>query len=947
MFKKTLESSYLFGSNGHYIEELYDSYLKDPSSVGQEWQQFFGSLEEKTSNLNVLRKLPWVKPNPLSSVHYEDEAEAPAKKPEQKPAISLELLRNFKARLLVDAYRERGHFLSELDPLKLETLKGEKEYHLDLNYFGLNQNDLNEEVSLGNYIAGIDKITLRDLIATLKQTYCRYIAIEVEHIQNIPQKEWIIKEFETRTKQPLAAPQKIQFLKSVLKVEQFEQFLHNRFPGVKRFSAEGGENSLVCIEAIIEESGNTGIDEIVLGMAHRGRLNVLTKILDKPYSAMFSEFQGTLHFPEDMEIAGDVKYHMGASTDKIVNGKKIHLSLTANPSHLEAVNPVVEGKVRAKQDQKKDSERHTVMALLLHGDAAFIGQGVVAETLALNELDGYHTGGTIHIVVNNQVGFTTNPRNARSGRYPTEIAKMVQAPIIHVNGDHPDEIVKMAKLAVAYRNTFKKDIVLDIICYRLHGHNETDEPMFTQPVMYKKIAEQPTSATIYANQLIQEKILKKEEFDQLKTEIKQFFEKEYEAAKTYKPNKIDAFEGKWAGLKRAGNSKVSENTGVPLKKLQTIGKVLCEFPEAIKINPKIARQLEQKKKMIEGTESLDWGTAEALAFGSLLIEGFGVRLSGQDVGRGTFSHRHSVFIDQETEKKYIPLNNIADKQALYEVIDSNLSEYGVLGFEYGYSLAEPNTLVLWEGQFGDFSNGAQIIIDQFISSAESKWLRMSGLVMLLPHGYEGQGPEHSSARLERYLQLCAEDNIQVVNCSTPASYFHVLRRQICREFRKPLIVMSPKSLLRNKVTEIKDLAEGTSFKEVIPETETIVKPEKVRKLIFCSGKIYFELVEERKKLNVQDVAIVRLEQYYPFPKEAVAEQISLYPNAEILFCQEEPKNMGAWFFVEPRIREILSEKKAKNINVTYVGRKEAASPAVGYGSIHKKEQTEILTIAVK
>jgi 2-oxoglutarate dehydrogenase E1 component len=684
-------------------------------------------------------------------------------------------------------------------------------------------------------------------------------------------------------------------------------------------------------------------------MAHRGRLNVLTNFMGKPYKALFSEFQGNPAGPEDVQGSGDVKYHLGTSADRDFSGNVVHLSLTANPSHLEAVNPVVEGKVRAKQAQRDDiPQGNQVVALLIHGDAAMAGQGLVAETLMLSELLGYRTGGTIHFVINNQIGFTTSPSFSRSGPYPTDIAKAVQAPIFHVNGDDTEAVVHICRVAAEFRQRFKTDVVVDMFCYRRYGHNEGDEPAFTQPLMYKAIAGHKSVRTIYAEKLVAEGVVTAEQAAQQDKDFQAFLESEFEVSKNYKPNKADWLEGAWTGLAAAGDEYNRGDTAATVEQLRTVGKALTHVPEGFVLNPKITRQLKAKEQALETGEGIDWATGEALAFGTLLIEGVPVRLSGQDSGRGTFSQRHAVLHDQDDESLHIPLTSIAPGQATFEVHDSPLSEAAVLGFEYGYTLAEPNALVLWEAQFGDFANGAQVIIDQFISSGEAKWLRMSGLVMLLPHGYEGQGPEHSSARLERYLQQSAEDNWQVVNCTTPANYFHALRRQVGRDFRKPLIVMTPKSLLRNKaaVSSLKDFGPGSSFHRVLPEAEAIKPGDKIRRVVLCSGKVYYDLIADRTARKIDDVAILRLEQLYPFPEEPLAEELTKYPNAEVVWCQEEPENMGAWYFADRRIENTLKTIAHKAGRPRYVGRHEMAATATGLLRRHNMEQAALVEQAL-
>jgi 2-oxoglutarate dehydrogenase E1 component len=701
---------------------------------------------------------------------------------------------------------------------------------------------------------------------------------------------------------------------------------------------------------VIATAASLGVEEINIGMPHRGRMNVITTVMGKPYTELLSLFAGNLDFPEGIDSSGDVKYHLGVSSDRtFADGHKMHLSLASNPSHLEVVNPVVVGKVRAKQDQKRlegEAAKAKVMAVLMHGDAAFAGQGSVAETLSLAELRGYRTGGTVHIIVNNQIGFTTSPKFSRFTPYPSDVAKMIQAPIFHVNGDDPEAVCFACKTAAEFRQEFQRDVVVDIFCYRKYGHNEGDEPMFTQPLMYKAIAAHKLPAHIYAERLMAEGVVTNEQVEAQFAQFRAMFEQSYESAQTFKPNKANWLEGHWSGFEKPKGEHPVADTGMALDALRKIGLALAKPPENFAVNPKILRLLEAKRKMMETGEGLDWSMGEALAYGTLLSEGYPVRLSGQDSCRGTFSHRHAVLIDQNNEERYTPLNNIGARSQ-FEVLDSSLSELAVLGFEYGYSLAEPMALTLWEAQFGDFANGAQVVIDQFISSGEIKWLRMSGLVMLLPHAYEGQGPEHSSARLERFLQMCGEDNMQVVNCTTPANFFHALRRQMHRKFRKPLVVMTPKSVLRNKlaVSSLADFAPGTHFLRVIPDTQKLDE-KKVRRVILTSGKVYYDLFEEREKRGITDMALVRVEQYYPFAGRELAAEFTHYKNAEIVWCQEEPENMGAWRFLGPRMGALLEEMGRKDVRIGYVGRVEAASPAAGYLKIHQREQKQLLEDAL-
>ncbi|MCD6034932.1 MAG: 2-oxoglutarate dehydrogenase component [Rickettsiales bacterium] len=945
-------TTYLFGGNTVFIEELYNRYVQDPSSVDEKWQHFFRDLgDDIQAVLRGTQGPSWAKKAPRI-VGYRDPEEAKAaaaaaaKAPKNEAASSAS--DSIKALMLVRAYRMRGHLMAKLDPLNLEGGKG----HPDLNpaTYGFSEADYDRPIYLGG-VLGHESATVREILATLRRTYCATIGAEFMHIESLAEREWIEARLEPVQGQfNFSAEAKREIFEKIMKAETFEQFLHVKFPGTKRFSIEGGESTIVAMDMALAKSGEHGVKEAVIGMPHRGRLNVLTSVVQKPYFSMISEFMGELAHPASMDIAGDVKYHLGKSADRDFNGNTIHLSLSPNPSHLEAVNPVVVGRVRAKQNQHNDTSRSKVVGVLLHGDAAFAGQGVVAETLSLGDLKGYTTGGTIHVIVNNQIGFTTSPKNARLSPYPTEVAKIVQAPIFHVNGDDPEAVAFVAQIAAEFRAEFKKDIVLDIICYRRYGHNEGDEPFFTQPVMYTEISEHKRPMSIYGEKLIAEGVISRAEFEKKVEDFKAFLEEERKKAEKFKPEKADFLEGKWAGLeqsKRGGKAEKSE-TGVKKATLEKIGKVISAIPQDFNVNPKIVRQFEAKQEMFKTGRGFDWATGEALAFGSLMLEGHPVRLTGQDAVRGTFSHRHSSIIDQKTEARYTPLAQLDPKQASLEIVDSNLSEFAVLGFEYGYSLAEPNALTLWEGQFGDFVNGAQVMIDQFITSGEVKWLRMSGLVMLLPHGYEGQGPEHSSARIERFLQSCAEDNIQVANCTTPASYYHILRRQLHRKFRKPLIIATPKSLLRHKlaVSALKDFAEGTSFEPIIGETHTIAADAKVKRVVFCSGKVYYDLLEEREKRGVQDVALVRMEQFYPFPAAEVVREVQKYKNAEIVWCQEEPKNMAGWFFVEPKIEEALIAAGIKGKRASYVGRKEAASPAAGYMKLHVVEQKALIDQAL-
>jgi len=861
------------------------------------------------------------------------------------PATSAGAADTLRAFLLIRSYQVRGHLLANLDPLGLM----ERKYHpeLDPKTYGFAESDYDRPVMLGG-ILGLESATLRQVLKILQDTYCGTIGVEFMHIQDPVQKEWLQSRLET-SRPTFSADEKKHFLKRLTAAEGFEKFVDVKYTGTKRFGIEGGDATIPAIEEVIARSAQLGVKEAVLGMAHRGRLNVLTNVMGKSFTAMFSEFQGTPAKPDDVQGSGDVKYHMGTSSDRDFGGNMVHLSLTANPSHLEFVDPVVVGKVRAKQALRADNERGQVMAILIHGDAALSGQGVVPETLMMSELPGYRVGGTMHIVINNQIGFTTAPLYSRSGNYCTDVAKMVQSPVFHVNGDDVEAVMHASRMAAEFRQTFKKDVFVDIICYRRHGHNESDEPAFTQPAMYKVIREKATVRDVYAQKLVSEGTMPQEEADQVYKDWNAYLETEFAAATGYKPNRADMLEGQWSGLKLAEDGDRRGETGITPDAAQKIGKAITSIPDGFDLNPKIARQLDAKKKMFETGEGFDWGTAEALAFGSLALEGFRVRLSGQDCGRGTFSHRHAALTDQANEKRYVPLNNIDAKQAKFEVHDSPLSECGVLGFEYGYSTANPRALVLWEAQFGDFVNGAQVIIDQFIASAETKWLRMSGLVMLLPHASEGQGPEHSSGRPERFLQMCAEDNWQVVNCSTPANYFHALRRQMLRDFRKPLIVMTPKSLLRHKlcVSPLSMMTGKETFHRVLYEDNSPVAAKDVKRVVICSGKVYYDLVEAREKAGIKNIAFLRLEQFYPFPDKVLGEELAKFPNAEsVIWCQEEPENQGGWSFVDRRIEGVLKAIKCKAQRPVYAGRPAAAAPATGSLKTHNKEQEALLKEAL-
>jgi 2-oxoglutarate dehydrogenase E1 component len=944
--------NFLAGGDGAYVAELYARYLRDKTAIDPSWSAFFTGLgDDEHSLLAELNGPSWAKKPLNGEANLDAKANGHAVNG-AAPALGVEQLKmavrdSIRALMLIRSYRVRGHLLATLDPLGIEKPRMNPE--LDPATYGFRDADWDRPIFI-DQIMGLTNPTLRQIVERLRATYCGHVGVEYMHIQEPDQKAWIQERIETIENQTeFSAEGKRKILQRLTAAEGFEHFLQLKYTGTKRFGLDGGEATIPAVEQIIKTGGQLGVQEFVLGMAHRGRLNFLTNLMGKPFKAIFSEFQGNPAGPEDVQGSGDVKYHLGTSADRDFNGNIIHLSLTANPSHLEAVNPVVEGKVRAKQAQRHDiPEGNEVVALLIHGDASMAGQGLVAETLALSELKGYRTGGTIHFVINNQIGFTTNPSYSRSGPYPTDVAKAVQAPIFHVNGDDAEAVVHVSRIATEFRQRFKKDVVIDMFCYRRFGHNEGDEPAFTQPLMYRAINSHKSVRTLYAEQLIGEGLVGVDEVKHEEEDFQAHLESEFESSKSYKPNKADWLEGAWTGLGAASIDYTRGETAAPIDQLQAVGRALTQVPEGFAVNPKIMRQLKAKAEALRIGEGIDWATGEALAFGTLLLEGFPVRLSGQDSGRGTFSQRHAVLYDQDTEARHIPLTNIAPEQANFEVHDSPLSEAAVLGFEYGYSLAEPRALVLWEAQFGDFANGAQVIIDQFIASGEAKWLRLSGLVMLLPHGYEGQGPEHSSARLERYLQLSAEDNWQVVNCTTPANYYHVLRRQMRRKFRKPLIIMTPKSLLRHKlaVSSLADFGPGSSFHRVLGEAQTVVSGEKIRRVVLCSGKVYYDLLADRQARGITDVAILRLEQIYPFPDEPLAEELAKYPNAEVVWCQEEPANAGAWFFVDRRIEAVLTELNHKAGRPQYVGRPEMAATAGGLLRRHNQEQARLVEQAL-
>jgi len=969
--------SMINGSSGAFVEELFARYTKDPSSVDSSWAGYFDSLaEDAKALLNAGIEKPaasWARPSWDHKVKsseddyisaldpgYVDSAPRHKKKGTASEAeIRSATLDSIRCLMLIRTYRVRGHLHAKLDPLELEERPLQTE--LDPATYGFGPDDMDRPIFIDN-VLGLESATLREILAILERTYCSNVGVEFMHINEPEEKAWIQSHIEGRDNIiHFTNEGKRAILQKLTEAEGFEQYLAKKYIGTKRFGLDGAEALIPGLEAIIKTGGQNGVEDIILGMPHRGRLNVLANVMSKPIRAIFHEFHGGSYKPDDVEGSGDVKYHLGASSDRSFDGNDVHLSLTPNPSHLEAVNPVALGKTRAKLTHRHDTTGNSVLTLLLHGDAAFSGQGLVAECFAFSELKGYQTGGTIHVIVNNQIGFTTAPHYSRSSPYPSDMAKAVQAPVFHVNGDDPEAVVYVMKLATEFRQRFKSDVVVDMFCYRRFGHNEGDEPSFTQPLMYKRIKNHKTTRHLYAQRLIREGLITQEQSDQMVKDVYNYLDVEMKAADSYKVGKADWFAGRWSGYERdCDDVRRSAGTGVHTDELQQIGRTLCAVPDGFNVHRTLQRILNAKAAMFDTGSNIDWATAEALAFGSLIREGHRVRLSGQDSQRGTFSHRHSVFIDQETEDRYTPLRHVSDgsdPHATFEVIDSALSEVGVLGFEYGYTMAEPDALVLWEAQFGDFANGAQMIFDQFISSGEAKWLRMSGLVILLPHGYEGQGPEHSSARLERYLQLCAEDNMQVANCTTPANYFHILRRQMKRKFRKPLILMTPKSLLRHKmsVSELSHMGENTEFHRLLwdtaesdPDLSIKLKKDKdIKRVIFCSGKVYFDLLEERDKREMSDIYLMRVEQLYPYPQEAIIKELSRFKNVEtVVWCQEEPKNMGSWSYIEPLLEESLNACDITPARAKYAGRNPAASPATGQMSRHIQQQKDLVNQAL-
>ncbi len=955
LYKKT---SFLAGNNSEFINEFYADYISDPNSLPESWRKFFDGLSDDEKLIyDNLNGPSWSREKKIRrpSTVLKEEKQITENTSELNSSLVKQASKDsVRAIMLIRAYRIRGHLIATLDPLSIQ--KKEEHPELKPENYGFTKKDFSRKIFLDG-VLGLQYADLNQILSILKKTYCSNIGYEFMHMGDPDEKSWIRDRIEGPEKNiTFTENGKKAILNKIIQAEGFEKYLHVKFVGTKRFGLDGGESLIPALEQIIKRGGNLGAKEIKIGMPHRGRLNVLANVMGKPFKAIFSEFFGkAVGAIKDFE--GDVKYHLGASSNREFDGNSVHISLTDNPSHLEAVNPVVLGQVRAKQFFHNDKERKKVIPVLMHGDAAFAGQGIVAECFAMSGLPGHNIGGTIHIIVNNQIGFTTAPRFARSSPYPSDVAKTAQAPIFHVNGDDPESVVHCAKIATEYRQKFNRDVVIDMVCYRRFGHNEGDEPSFTQPIMYKKIKSHPTTLSIYGKKLSQEGLTSENELQKEKINFKSFLEKEFESSKNYK-SELKWFDGAWSRFKPGLGKDKRGVSGVDKKKLIEIGKKISNIPQNFEVHKTLKKIFELRLQAIKNGKTIDWSTAESLAFGTLLTEGFSVRLSGQDSGRGTFSQRHAVLRNQENHDRYIPLNNISRGQKNFEIIDSLLSELAVLGFEFGYSLSEPETLVLWEAQFGDFANGAQIIIDQFISSGESKWGRASGLVMLLPHGYEGQGPEHSSARLERFLQLCAGENIQIVNCTTPSNYFHVLRRQMHREFRKPLIIMTPKSLLRHKrcVSNIMEFSKKSTFHRILEDDayskinnllELKKRDNQIKKVVMCSGKIYYDLVEAREKYKNNTVTFIRLEQLYPFPAKTLANILKRYSKAKFFWCQEEPMNMGAWNTVRNYIDRTLEMINFGDKSVKFVGRKAASSTATGNLNKHLAQQKEILEKILK
>jgi 2-oxoglutarate dehydrogenase E1 component len=941
MMKQLQSNSYLFGGNAPYVEELYERYLDNPGSVPEKWRAYFDQMQlvpaaDGSPESRDVAHAPIVE-------SFAQRAKAGAFTPKVASSDLSVARKQVHVQSIIAAYRYLGNRWANLDPLQRQERPQIPE--LEPAFYDLTEADMDTVFSASNTYFGQEQMTLREIVQALRETYCGYIGPEYMYITDPTQKRWIQQRLESvRSKPSFTADEKLHILDRLTAAEGLERYLHTKYVGQKRFSLEGGESFIASMDELVQRGGATGVQELVIGMAHRGRLNVLVNTLGKMPRELFAEFEGK--HGADLP-AGDVKYHNGFSSDVSTPGGPVHLSLAFNPSHLEIVNPVVEGSVRARQERRGDKEGDTVLPVLVHGDAAFAGQGVVMETLNLAQTRGYGTGGTVHIIINNQIGFTTSdPRDTRSTLYATDVVKMIDAPVFHVNGDDPEAVVFVTRLAMDYRQEFNQDVVIDIICFRRLGHNEQDTPAVTQPLMYKKIGQHPGTRKLYADKLLTQGTIADGDAEEMVKRIRAALEEGTTAADPVLTNYKSQYAVDWSPFLNRKWTDHSD-TGVPLAELKRLGERITTIPSTFKLHPLVEKVVADRRSMAEGKQPLDWGMAEHLAFASLVASGYAVRITGQDSGRGTFTHRHSVLHDQNREKWdegiYIPLQHVSDKQAPFTVIDSVLSEEAVLGFEYGYASAEPNALVVWEAQFGDFVNGAQVVIDQFISSGEVKWGRQSGLTLMLPHGYEGQGPEHSSARLERFLQLAADNNMQVAQPTTAAQIFHLLRRQMIRLFRKPLVIMTPKSLLRAKdaASDLSELAKG-EFQTVISENDGSIEPKKVKRVILCSGKVYYDLVHTRNDRKENDVAILRLEQLYPFPHKTLAAELKKYPAAnELVWCQDEPANQGPWFYVQHHLLENMADGQ----KLGYAGRAASASPAVGYYAKHVEQQKALLDVA--
>ncbi len=930
-------TSQLAGGNVAYIEELFETYLRDPNEVPEEWRQYFNQLPRVEENITTDIPHKPIREQFLLLSKNQNRA-----KPTSQSSVSSEFERKqVKVLQLINAFRGRGHQHAQLDPLGL--MEREQVADLDLAFHELSQADLDTTFQTGSLFIGQDEATLKEILNALQQTYCTTVGAEYMHIVNTGEQRWFQQRLESVRSHPKFGEEvKKHLLERLTAAEGLEKYLGSRYPGVKRFGLEGGESLIPLMDELIQRSGTYGAKEIVIGMAHRGRLNMLINTFGKKTSDLFDEFEGKAHYNH----SGDVKYHQGFSSNVMTPGGEVHLALAFNPSHLEIVSPVVEGSVRARQDRRHDLEGDAVIPVLLHGDSAFAGQGVVMETFQLSQTRAYKTGGTIHVVINNQVGFTTNKReDVRSTEYCTDVAKIVEAPILHVNGDDPEAVLFVTQLAVDYRNEFKKDVVIDLVCYRRRGHNEADEPSGTQPLMYQKIREQKTTRQLYAENLVTTNVVAEDAISQMEDEYRDALDNGLHVVKSLvKESKEELFVDWTPHLGHEWTAYA--DTKYDLKKLQELAIKMQEVPEGFTVQRQVSKILDDRRKMAAGALTINWGFAETLAYGTLLAEGHQVRFTGQDVGRGTFSHRHAVLHNQKDSTTYCSLQNIAEDQPRCDIYDSLLSEEAVLGFEYGYATTNPSALVIWEAQFGDFANGAQVVFDQFISSGEHKWSRLCGLTVLLPHGYEGQGPEHSSARLERYLQLCAEHNMQICVPTTPAQVYHMLRRQVIRPLRKPLIVFTPKSLLRHKlaISTLEELADGC-FQTVISEVDEL-EPAKVERVVLCSGKVYYDLLAERREREQDNVAIIRLEQLYPFPEEQLLEVLAPYTNIkDMVWCQEEPMNMGAWYSSQHHMRRVL-QIQHPDLHLNYAGRDAAASPAAGYMALHIEQQQKLINDAL-